>query len=61
MIHKDYDLDKAASSKKEVLSSWSFEEDYKNQKQILIKHNNITSRLVWHPKGDYLATMAHNL
>jgi len=28
---------------------------------IMIKMTNITSRLVWHPKGDYLGTMAHNV
>lgn len=28
---------------------------------IMIKMTNVTSRLVWHPKGDYLGTMAHNI
>lgn len=54
---KQYNLDVAASADiKEKYVKWSFKQD---MIQITFKH--IIAKIVWHTKGDYFATMAHNI
>lgn len=72
---KTYEVDAAASDKKELLSKWVFhyhnsrkakaagEEvaDVHNHILVTIEFKHVISRLSWHSKGDYLSTMAHNI
>ena len=72
---KIYKIEAAASDKKEKLCKWSFasgkkekSEEDADDKQLSHPHilasvifNNVISRISWHAKGDYLATMAHNV
>ena len=40
---------------------WTFcKEPRKDQIYVTMVFKQIISRLVWHPRGDYFATMAHN-
>jgi ribosome biogenesis protein ERB1 len=40
---------------------WTFcKEPRKDQVYVTMVFKQIISRLVWHPRGDYFATMAHN-
>ena len=73
---ESYKLEVAANEKKENLCKWRFyytgskkdsKEDTKEE-TTLDKHivasmefKIIISRLDWHPRGDYLSTMAHNI
>jgi ribosome biogenesis protein ERB1 len=56
-----YALDKKANDKKEQFCSWNFTEDYRGEPMISLHLKNVISKVVWHPKGDYFATMAHNV
>ena len=59
-----YDSDLAAVGKdiKEVNVKWTFAKDLrKDQILITMEFKHIISRLTWHPKGDYFATMAHKI
>lgn len=59
-----YEIDLTASGAevKENLVKWNFAKDLKNdQIAVTLKFKQIISRLTWHPKGDYFASMAHNL
>ena len=47
---------------KENLAKWQFAKDLKKDEiAVTIEFKHIISRLTWHPKGDYFATMASNL
>lgn len=69
--YESYKLDAAASDKKEQFCKWTFHQHVekvddkaeKLDKQVIasITFKTIISRLAWHSKGDYLATMAHNI
>lgn len=56
-----YALDKKANDKKEQFCAWNFTEDYRGEPMISLHLKNVISKVVWHPKGDYFATMAHNV
>ena len=56
-----YTIDAKASDVKEKFVKWSFDKDYLGNKMIKLKFNNIISKVVWHSKGDYFATMIHNI
>lgn len=56
-----YTLDAKASENKEKFVKWSFSDDYMGKKLIIMKFNNIISKVAWHSKGDYFSTMMHNI
>jgi hypothetical protein len=58
---KSYDLDAQSNEKKEQYCKWSFKEDYRGIQHIKITFNHIIKSVVWHSKGDYFSTMAHNI
>jgi ribosome biogenesis protein ERB1 len=58
---KSYKLDKAANDKKEQYCKWEWSKDYRGEPMVTLTLKNIISKLVWHAKGDYFATMAHNV
>jgi len=58
---KSYALDKAANDKKEQFCKWDWLKDYRGEPMVTLTLKNVVSRLVWHAKGDYFATMAHNV
>ena len=58
---KSYALDKAANDKKEQFCKWEWKKDYKGDTMVTITLKNVISKLVWHSKGDYFASMAHNV
>lgn len=59
---KQYKLDAKANDQKEKFVKWQFEDDscLKNR-MIVMKFQHCISKLVWHSKGDYFATMANNI
>ena len=56
-----YTTEAAAVAKEKRHTEWEFKTEPKSQIVLSITHKNIVSRLSWHPKGDYLATMQHNI
>lgn len=58
-----YNIDAKANELKEKFVSWSFVEDglTPGTKAIKMKFQYVISKLIWHPKGDYFATMANNI
>ena len=59
---KQYEVDAQASDQKEKYVKWRFgNDDCMNAKMIKMDFGKIISRLVWHSKGDYFATMATNI
>ena len=60
-LEAQYTLDAKASDTKEKFVQWTFEDDYLGIKSIKMKFKNIISKMVWHSKGDYFATMMHNI
>lgn len=40
---------------------WVFKKDYRGEDMITMEFQNVISKLVWHAKGDYFASMAHNV
>lgn len=40
---------------------WIFKNDHRGEPMITMEFKNVISKLVWHAKGDYFATMAHNV
>lgn len=57
----NYKIEVAANDKKEQFLKWGFTEDYRGAKMIKITFTNVIRSIVWHSKGDYFATMAHNI
>ena len=61
-IETKYNIDiKASSDNKEKFVKWTFAKDYQGNMFIKMKFEHIISKLVWHSKGDYFSTMAHNI
>lgn len=59
---KQYKQEVLLNEKKEQFQSWTFpENDGYGRKMIKITYPHIIKLVVWHSKGDYFATMAHNL
>jgi|TARA_B110000285_G_C15057926_1_gene580670 ribosome biogenesis protein ERB1 len=59
---KQYNIDAKASDQKEKYVKWKFETDNcLGLKMIKMDFKHIISRICWHSKGDYFATMAHNI
>ena len=64
MAKKTYELEIAASDKKEQFIKWDFAglaNKEKGHKMITLTAKHIISRLTWHAKGDFFASMAHNI
>ena len=40
---------------------WIFKNDHRGEPMITMEFKNVISKLVWHVKGDYFASMAHNV
>jgi len=49
------------NDKKEQFLKWEFLNDERGVKMIRITFQNIIKSVIWHSKGDYFATMAHNI
>lgn len=59
---KQYAVDAKASDQKEKYVKWKFENDgCIGSRMIKMDFTKIISRIVWHSKGDYFATMANNI
>jgi hypothetical protein len=59
---KQYEIERKASDQKEKYVKWKFEEDScLGFKMIKMDFGKIMSRICWHSKGDYFATLAHNI
>ena len=59
---KQYIVDAKASDQKEKFVKWKFENDgCLGSRMIKMDFGKIISRIVWHSKGDYFATMANNI
>ena len=59
---KQYQLDVKANDQKEKFVKWKFENDgCLGMKMIKMDFNKVISKIVWHSKGDYFATMANNI
>ena len=58
---RGYEIDVKASDKKENLCKWHFPDDGYGRKMLRIEFDRCISRVVWHAKGDYFATMANNV
>ena len=56
-----YELDAKASEDKEKFVKWKFENDSYGKMMIRMEFGKIISKVVWHSKGDYFSTMAHNI
>lgn len=58
-----YNLDVKANDQKEKFVQWQFVEDglLPGTKAIKMKFQYVISKIVWHSKGDYFATMANNI
>ena len=56
-------IEQAAADKKESVCNWEFInlEVRGQQMMVTLTLKHVISNVCWHPKGDYLATMAHNL
>ena len=62
ICQKQYEVDAKASDQKEKYVKWRFENDSCTKAKMLkMDFGKILSRLVWHSKGDYFATMANNI
>jgi len=46
---------------KSNICKWNFKNDHRGELMITMDFKNIISKLVWHVKGDYFASMAHNV
>ena len=60
-IESAYVLDAKANPEKEKYAKWMFENDSSGHRSIKMKLGNIVSKVVWHLKGDYFATLLHNI
>jgi len=59
---QQYLIDVKASDQKEKFVKWKFVKDECiGMKMIQMDFSKIMSKIVWHSKGDYFATMAHNI
>lgn len=60
-IENRYKIDAAANDQKENYAAWKFENDDYGNKMIKIEFKHVIAKVIWHSKGDYFATMAHNI
>jgi hypothetical protein len=60
-MEKSYNVDAKANDQKENYAAWKFQNDSYGTKMIKIEFKHIISKVVWHTKGDYFATLAHNV
>lgn len=59
---RQYELDAKASTEKEKYVKWRFENDNcLSNTMIKMDFGKIISKVVWHSKGDYFSTLAHNI
>jgi hypothetical protein len=59
---RKYEIEKKASELKEKFVKWTYEDDSCLGKRLVkMDFSRVISKLVWHSKGDYLATMANNI
>jgi ribosome biogenesis protein ERB1 len=58
---KNYKIEVGVNDKKEQFLKWQFKEDSRGMKMIQIKFDKVIRSVVWHSKGDYFSTMAHNI
>ena len=60
---RQYKIDaKASPELKEKFVAWKFEKDgCLNKSMIRMEFGKIMSKVVWHSKGDYFATLANNV
>ena len=54
-----YAVEAAASQKQDC--TWVFPQTSTTEQMVTLTCKNVISKLAWHPKGDYVATMASNI
>jgi acetolactate synthase regulatory subunit len=58
---KTYQLDVAAKDKPDNNLKWAFTTDYRGVEMVQMTFTHVIKTVIWHSKGDYLATMAYNI
>ena len=58
---RKYNIDATANDQKEKYCKWRFDKDSYGKKLLKISFGRCISKVVWHVKGDYFATLANNV